>query len=261
MGAGESRRRAGAREREAAFHDRLADEGGPEPAPPRRSNWWERSLLEAAQPLAGARVLELGCGDGELTFKLVDGGAAELTAVDISPAMVRLARARLRRFRPEAPVRFLEAPAEETGLEPEGIDLVVGKWVLHHLDLDRAAEEVHRLLRPGGRGVFIETSAYNPLLALGRTHLPALVRLGIRRYGTVDERPLSRRDVRMIGARFSSVRVDHPDFFLLHIFDRNVLGFRSQRWTRRFLRWDEAIGRRAPFLGPLSYYLRLTLVK
>jgi ubiquinone/menaquinone biosynthesis C-methylase UbiE len=251
---------AAVHEREAAFHDAQAAEDGPaENLPPRVLNFWERAVLDGAQPLRGKSVLDLGCGRGDITMHLVDAGA-EVTAVDISPGMVRLASERLGRFRPASAVRFAVVPAEATGLESSSFDLVVGNFVLHHLDLTKAATEVHRLLRPGGRAVFVETSAYNPVLRLLRRWVVHSGLFGIRRIGTRDEHPLTRRDVRRFASRFTHHEVDHPNFQLFYIFNRNLFDFGHRRINELCNRIDAAIAR-LRFTGPLSYYLRLTLTK
>ncbi len=41
---------------------------------------------------------------------------------------------------------------------------VLGKQILHHLDMTQAVPEIARVLRPGGRAVFLEPLIHNPLL-------------------------------------------------------------------------------------------------
>ena len=243
--------------REQAFHDALAEKQGL--APRREPDVFERAATSGAMPIAGTRVLELGCGDGELTMQLVELGAAEVTAVDLSPGMVELARRRMDAFQPGASVTFQAAPAEETGLPAESFDLVVGKFVLHHLDWPQAADEIDRVLAPGGRAVFVETSAFNPLLRVARRRLAG--RLGVQRVGTPDEHPLTSADIDVLRDRFPDVRVDFPNFFVFHVFDRNVLRFRYPRATKLLYRADVEIACRAPALRRFSYYLRVELRK
>ena len=242
------------RAREAEFWDQRAADAELRalPAP----DMWERSILAATEPLGGRDVLELGCGEGDLTVRLAAAGA-RVTALDLSPRMLDLARRRMERHLPEAEVAWVSGSAEAMPFADESFDLVVGKWVLHHLDLEAALTELHRVMRAGGRGVFAETSALNPLLRVARA---AVHRIGIG-FGTPDEHPLTRADLRLIGARFRLCKVDFPDFLLLGIFARNVLRLKLRRTTALMLRADDAIGRRAPALGRLSYYLRVVVEK
>lgn len=243
------------RDREIAHYDATAAALDPAAMVPQPPNLWERSILAALGDVEGRDVLELGSGYGDLTLHLVDRGA-NVVAVEMSPGTVDLARRRLEVHRPGATVRFVAAPAETTGLADGSVDVAVGKWVLHHTDVPAALDELHRVLRPGGTAIFNETSALNPVLDLARRRVAG--RLGVARLGTEDEQPIGRAQIAEIRARFTDVVVDHPDFQLLSIVDRNVLKRRlGPRWTDRFHRWDLAIGRRAPRLRPLSYYVRL----
>ena len=61
---------------------------------------------------------------------------------------------------------------EQLPFGPDRFDVVVGKAVLHHLDVARAAPELHRVLRPGGRAAFAEPLGTNPVIAFARDHIP-----------------------------------------------------------------------------------------
>jgi ubiquinone/menaquinone biosynthesis C-methylase UbiE len=161
-------------------------------------------------------VLELGCGAGDLSVELLRRGA-RLTAIDVSPGMVALARSR-------APGATLAvAPAEETGLPDESFDLVVGKWVLHHVDVTAAAAEARRVLRPGGRAVFFENQDRNPVLRLARRRLWGARRL--HWVGTEDEHPLTRADFDALRRTFESVELSYPSFYFFEALSR-ALGHR-----------------------------------
>ncbi len=200
----------------------------------------------------GGTFFELGCGAGELSLALLARGA-RLTALDLSPGMVRIARERARCFRPDARVRFVVAPAEATGLPDAAFDLAVGKWVLHHVDLGPVADELHRVVRPGGRGVFAETSGLNPLLVAARRHLVG--RLGVHRCGTIDESPLSRKDLERLATTFMHVRATFPSFWLAQLLDRHVLAWRWPTATRLLRRFDELIVAAAPRVRPYGHWM------
>ncbi|MFD6179515.1 class I SAM-dependent methyltransferase, partial [Isoptericola sp. NPDC060282] len=102
-------------------------------------------LLAAAGVAPGARVLDVGCGSGELLARLA-GGGARATGVDPAPAMVRLARERA----PEATV--LVGEAEHLPLDDGAFDVVLAVNALQLADdLGEAAAELARVLAPGGR--------------------------------------------------------------------------------------------------------------
>jgi len=245
-------------ERERCHHDELAAGLDPDLMPPRDPDRFERTLLETFGEIAGMRVLDLGCGDGELSIQLADRGA-EVTALDISPGMIEVARGRLERFRPGATARLVAAPIERSGLEPGSFDLVVGKWILHHLDRDEGTEAVHQLLKPGGRGIFFENHAGNPFLRFARKHLAG--RFGIPRLGTVDEHLLERSDYEHWRMRFRSVELVWPDFHFFGLLNRQVLRYRSPRLNRWSAGLDEWVFDHLPALRPYGYHVIVRLTK
>jgi glycosyltransferase involved in cell wall biosynthesis/SAM-dependent methyltransferase len=246
-------------DRERSFFDAGAEELDPAAMPPREyepyESRFEDALIESAGPLAGKHVLDLGCGTGDLTLRMLQRGA-RVTALDISPGAVGVAEERARRFVPEGDARFVIGTAEATGLDNHEFDAVVGKLVLHHLNLRLAAPEIHRVLKPGGRGAFIETSGLNPLLRAARRHLPG--RAGIARYGTPDEHPLTQADVELMRSHFRRVDLDFPVLVLMYLFERHVLRWRIAGTDRVLAGADRRLAR-SPRLRRLSYYLRLTL--
>ncbi len=95
-------------------------------------------------PAGAARVLDLGAGTGKLTEALVARGL-DVVAVDPSGAML----AELRRACPDA--ETLEGRAEAIPLPDGSVDAVVVAQAWHWFDPGRAAAEIARVLRPGGR--------------------------------------------------------------------------------------------------------------
>lgn len=109
-------------------------------------------LAEAAVPSPGRRVLEIGCGTGAVTEKLIARGA-QVTAVDQNPEMVERARARLTHSSPDA-IRFVERTASEIDAFPQGsFDAVVASLSLSEMSQRERAFVLKcamRALCPGG---------------------------------------------------------------------------------------------------------------
>jgi ubiquinone/menaquinone biosynthesis C-methylase UbiE len=107
---------------------------------------WERFVEELASRLPeGARVLDLGCGNGDKLARLAD--RFEVTGVDISEEQLRLARTRV----PEA--KLVHADFAELELAGESFDAVTAFYSIIHVPRETHAELFARILRwlkPGG---------------------------------------------------------------------------------------------------------------
>jgi ubiquinone/menaquinone biosynthesis C-methylase UbiE len=113
-----------------------------------------RKVLGSELDRGYGRSLEIGAGTGYFSLNLLQAGAVrEATCTDISPGMVRTLAGNAERLGLD--VRAARADAESLPFPDQSFDLVLGHAVLHHLpDLQRAFDEFHRVLRPGGRIAF-----------------------------------------------------------------------------------------------------------
>jgi trans-aconitate methyltransferase len=107
---------------------------------------WEygRELVGLLAPRAGERILDVGCGTGQLTAEMARAGA-EVVGVDHSPAMIEQARGNFPGLRFEV--------ADVTEIEyREQFDAVFSNAVLHWVPAaDVAASAIARALKPEGR--------------------------------------------------------------------------------------------------------------
>lgn len=103
---------------------------------------------------AGGNALEVGAGTG-LNLPHYPGTVSMLTATEPDTSMLR----RLQRAASRAaqPVNVLRAPAEDLPFEDATFDTVVATLVLCGVDdQPRAVREIRRVLKPGGRLLFVE---------------------------------------------------------------------------------------------------------
>ena len=100
------------------------------------------AALDLLDPQPGERILDVGCGEGTLTRKLVERGATML-GIDNSPEMIAAARA--------AGIDALLLPAENMTFSAE-FDAAFSNATLHWvLEKEQAARAIYRALKPGGR--------------------------------------------------------------------------------------------------------------
>ncbi len=144
-----------------------ADPNGPRPDDPavveaeyqsearllrRRLDYWasfegenpEDVVVQAAREVEPQRVLEVGCGTGVFAVRLATDLQADVVALDSSPRLVELTRAR--------GIETREGDVQRLPFNDDEFDCVVANWMLYHVpDLDRGLSEIARVLSPDGR--------------------------------------------------------------------------------------------------------------
>lgn len=202
------------KQEEAQFHD--ADrEGHRDEAPVSTPN---RRFYEAAGVVRdyidqwmhtatpGTRFLDYACGNGRSSIQAARNGAALVVGIDISATSVRNSAESARQAGVAEVCHFLQRDCEDTKLRAESFDAALCCGMLHHLDLERAFPELHRVMAPGGRILCVEALAYNPAIRLYRKMTPTL------RTQWETDHILGMRDVKLAGRWFG---VENMRFWLM----------------------------------------------
>ena len=167
---------------------------------------WARRVKMLSKHLGpGMTVLELGCGTGYFTRELVRSGA-DVVAIDVSPELLEIARANC----PGSNVRYEIQNASALSYPDAVFDSVVGSSVLHHLDIEEALREIHRVLKADGTIYFTEPNMLNPQIAIQKNVPWVKRKLGDSPDETAFLRWSLRRLLEQTGYR--AVRIDPFDF-------------------------------------------------
>lgn len=174
-------------------------------SPAGKLRWARRVKMLSGHLRPEMTVLELGCGTGYFTSELVRSGA-EIVAIDVSPDLLQLARAQH-----SAPnVRYELQNAYAMSYPDASFDSVVGSSVLHHLEIQPALREIHRVLKPSGTIFFTEPNMLNPQIAVQK-NVPWIKRkLGDSPDETAFFRWPLRRSLEKNG--FREIRIEPFDF-------------------------------------------------
>jgi SAM-dependent methyltransferase len=177
-----------------------------------------RSYVAAIGDLHGKKVLDFGCGEGWSTLEYARRGAI-VYSFDISPESVRNLIQEATAARLCIQIHPAVMAAEYLGYPADTFDLVVGVSILHHTDLQYVGPEVERVLKPGGRALFIEPLAHNWFIQAFRWLTPQ------RR--TPTEQPMTVKQIVYFGRSFR--RTDIRGYYLLSIFPQGLLWMTGNR--------------------------------
>jgi SAM-dependent methyltransferase len=219
-------------------------------------------VLALAPHLSGKRTCEFGCGYGLYSAYFALKGAAAF-GFDISESNIRVARRTACVNGVESRIRLEVMQGECTSYPNDYFDLVFGCGVLHHLDLRLAAEEIHRILRPGGVGIFLDPLGESKLLEWARN---CPLRSSNHQH-TADERSLRYEDLEALRSVFPDM--SYREMALLTVvravFRKVEAGMiaipRAERALKLLSNLDDWLLKRVPAVRPFASYLVISLLK
>lgn len=115
----------------------------------------ERRLIELAAP--GITILDAGCGHTAPNLQLLRGSGATLIGVDLV------------RLEPQEGLELIEGDLAHVPLPDESVDLIYSRSVMEHVvDPDAVYGEARRLLKPGGRWIFLTANRWDYVSLVSR---------------------------------------------------------------------------------------------
>jgi SAM-dependent methyltransferase len=201
------------------------------------------AIRVAMQEAVGKQVLEIGSQSWEWCLARYGYRPERLTCINISQAELDIGRSQAAKL--GFACDFCEMDAHQLEFADCSLDLVFGVAILHHLELARALREIHRVLRDGGKILFVEPMRHNPVARLIRWLTPHA--------RTPDELPLGRPELGLIERNFESDNY-YSELFTVFgaIIARPIFGDPINPLTRFCDIADERLVRIVPAAG--AYY-------
>ena len=153
-------------------------------------------------------VLDFGCGIGSSIEKVIKFNPKKITGIDISEVSIRKAKNKVKET--ESEIELLVDNCEQTKFNSNNFDIVYGTGILHHLNMSMCLDEIKRVLKPGGKLIFIEPLGTNPLINLYRKLTP--------KSRSKDEHPLVKLDFDLIEKKFINSQVKYYGLLTLIFF-------------------------------------------
>ena len=132
---------------------------------------WHKFMFKKAGDITGAKVCDVGCGTGEIAFMAAErvGPEGEVIGVDLTPGMLRMAEKKMETMDLPKKVDFRQGDALAMEFDDNTFDLVTSGYMLRNVtDIQKAVDELYRVLKPGKKVVVAELSKpKNPILRFG----------------------------------------------------------------------------------------------
>lgn len=114
------------------------------------------------------KILEIGCGTGEYTRRIAKQfPKSRIVGLDISPGILKVAKNKCKDLKN---VSFVSKSAYDTGYSSVSFDVIVGFYILHHIDIGKFNTEALKILKPKGLIYFYEPNILNPYVYIVKSN-------------------------------------------------------------------------------------------
>lgn len=176
------------------------------------------AALQHFGDVRGKRLLDIGCGRGEISVFFASKGA-HVVSVDTSPTAIANQKNFCSRHQiPNiTPVQLSAMEIESAG----SFDFVMGSMILHHIEPFAVfAEVMRRSLVSGGKAFFYENNAYSDLLIWFRKHVVG--KLWVPKTSDNEEFPLTPAEITILRKHFG-VQVEYPELLFFRLISMCLL--------------------------------------
>lgn len=198
--------------------------------------WWEdyylpvfEYILPKMGELEGKRILELGTGTGGTATLLAKQGAY-IVGIDLLPFRLVEAKDLTREHEVDEAVDFSLMNATQLAFPDNTFDFIISKSVLVFTEHAITAKECHRVLKPGGKAIFMENMRNHPMVWIYRKLFLKYSR---------ELHYFSLEDIESIGKKFE--KMEHKEFHLLSLvalfWKKGIPVTIFYRWTLQFLKF------------------------
>lgn len=120
---------------------------------------WRKRVVDIVSRSKPENILDIATGTGDLAINLQKSGAKSIIGLDISPGMLEIGRKKVEDKNLDSIIEMVIGDSENLSFTDNMFDAVtVAFGVRNFEDLERGLSEIHRVLKPKGKFVVLETS-------------------------------------------------------------------------------------------------------
>ena len=120
---------------------------------------WRKRVVAILKKKNPEILLDIATGTGDLAINLVQTGARKIIGLDISPGMLEVGKKKVLEKHMEKTIEMIEGDSENLPFEDNMFDAVTVAFGVRNFEtLEKGLSEIHRVLKPSGTFVVLETS-------------------------------------------------------------------------------------------------------
>lgn len=120
---------------------------------------WKKKIVRLIEKKSPSKILDVATGTGDLAIMLAATNASEIIGVDISEGMLRVGRKKIENKQLTHKITLTQADSENLPFGDNYFDVITVAYGIRNFEsLKKGLSEMHRVLKPGGTFVILETS-------------------------------------------------------------------------------------------------------
>ncbi|WP_108244742.1 bifunctional demethylmenaquinone methyltransferase/2-methoxy-6-polyprenyl-1,4-benzoquinol methylase UbiE [Muricauda brasiliensis] len=120
---------------------------------------WRKKIVAFLKEKSPDSILDIATGTGDLAIAMANTGAKNIVGLDLSPGMLEVGKKKVANKNLQNTIEMVVGDSENLPFEDNSFDAItVAFGVRNFENLEKGLEEIHRVLRPGGNFVVLETS-------------------------------------------------------------------------------------------------------
>lgn len=120
---------------------------------------WRKKVVQLVTDTQPDSILDIATGTGDLIINMAQTGASTLVGLDISEGMLSVGRKKIKDGGLNDRIKMIQADSEAMPFEDNSFDAITVAFGVRNFEtLEKGLAEIHRVLKPGGIFVILETS-------------------------------------------------------------------------------------------------------